>query len=164
MSWSRALGAVILALGISGCGFRPLYGGAGGTEVLEQLSQVRIETIEDRHGQILHNLLLDRINPEGRPDRPLYSLKIIANLNTTELGLRFTEIATRAQLTLQASFALTDNRTGKTLVNGVARSANSYNIPDSEYARVIAEKDATERAAREISDEIKSRLSLLFRN
>lgn len=162
MSLSRLLTVAVVVL-LASCGYRPMYGGSEGEVVVEQLSQIKINTIEDRHGQKLHNLLLDRINPRGRPDNPLYTLDVQTQISTTELGLRFTEIATRAQLTLQATYALIDNRTGETLVSGYSRSINSYNIPDSEYAKVTAEQDATDRAAREISDEIRSRLSLHFR-
>ena len=164
MLWSRTFGAIFLFLvGASGCGYQPLYGGSKGDEVVSELSQIKVATIEDRVGQKLHNYLLDRITPDGRPSSPKYLLTVRAQLTTTELGLLFTEIATRAQLTLQASFTLSDLGTGEVLANGFARSVNSYNIPDSEYAKVTAEKDATDRATREVSDDIKTRLALYFR-
>lgn len=160
---SRLLIAALLAGLVNGCGYRPLYGSDGGSAVVEELSRIKVVTIDNRIGQQLHNLLLDRLNPEGRPDVEAYRLDVRATVTTSELGLRFTEIATRAQLTLQSTFSLVDLETGKILVSGHARSINSYNIPDSEYAKVVAEQDAAERAVREVSDEIKTRLSLYFR-
>ena len=60
------------------------------------------------------------------------------------------------------SYFLTDNGSGEVLAEGGVRSVNNYNISDSEFARLAAEEDAKERAAREVSDEIKIRLSLYF--
>ena len=79
-----------------------------------------------------------------------------------EIGLKLTEEATRAKLTLIADYFLTRDTDGKILAEGNVRSVNNYNISDSEFARVASERDATERAAREVSDEIKTRLSLYF--
>ena len=153
-----------VAWGLVGCGFQPLYGGKAGEQVDARLSAIQIATIKDRLGQRIHNLLLDRLNSEGRPRSPLYTLNVVSSVSKSELGLRFTEVATRAKLTLIASYYLTDDRTGDVLSEGSVRSENSYNIPSSEYARVTSEADATERAAREVSDEIRARLGLFFRN
>jgi len=157
---------LILSLGVAavlaGCGFRPLYGGSENTAINSQLGAIQIATIEDRVGQKVHNLLLDRLNPRGRPQSPLYTLSLKAQISKEEIGLKITEVATRAKLTLSANYFLTDNQSGSILAEGSVRSVNSYNIPESEFARVTAENDATDRAAREISDEIKTRLGLLF--
>ena len=146
---------------LAGCGFRPLYGGSENAAINNQLSAIQIVAIEDRVGQKIHNLLLDRLNPRGRPQSPLYTLSLTAQISKAEFGVT-TEVATRAKLTLSANYFLTDNQSGAILTEGTVRSVNSYNIPDSEFARVAAENDATDRAAREISDEVKTRLSLLF--
>lgn len=162
MSLFRLL-LVLCAFGITaGCGFQPLYGGKENAAISAQLALIQISPIEDRLGQKLRNLLLDRINPRGRPKDPKYTLSVIAKVETLELGLRFTEVATRAKLTLSATFFLVDHESGSVISEGIVRSANSYNIPDSEFARVTSEKDATDRAARDVSDEIRTRLSLYF--
>ena len=147
---------------LAGCGFRPLYGGSENAAINSQLGAIRIAAIEDRVGQKIHNLLLDRLNPLGRPQSPLYTLSLTAQINKAEYGLKFTKVATRAKLTLSANYSLTDNQSGAILTEGTVRSVSSYNIPDSEFARVAAENDATDRAAREISGEVKTRLSFLF--
>jgi len=118
--------------------------------------------IEERIGQKVHNLLLDRLNPRGRPAAPRYTLSVRTGLSTSELGLQINEVATRAKLSLNASFVLTDDRSGRVLLKGNVRSINSYNIPNSQYAKVTAEADSANRAAREISNQIKSRLEIYF--
>ena len=162
MSFFRTILTLAVMAALAGCGFHPLYGGSENAAINSQLGAIQIVTIEDRLGQKIHNLLLDRLNPRGRPQSPLYTLSLTAQISKAEIGLKFTEVATRAKLSLSANYFLTDNQSGAILTEGTARSVNSYNIPDSEYARVAAENDATDRAAREISDEVRTRLSLLF--
>lgn len=162
MSSFRAVLIGLMFAGLAACGFQPLYGDKSGGRIDDRLADIRIQTIEDRVGQILHNLLLDRINPYGRPADPLYTLRVRAAVSKAEIGLKFTEVATRARLTLSASFQLIEDESGDVVASGQVRSVNSYNISDSEFARVASENDATERAAREVSEEIRTRLSLFF--
>ncbi len=162
MSFFRFICAGALLVALAACGFRPLYGGSENRVINQELAHISITSIEDREGQIVHNFLLDRLNPNGRRADTRYTLNVAVSHNTEEIGLKFTEEATRAKLTLIARYFLTSDTDGEVLAEGSVRSVNSYNISDSEFARVASERDATERAAREVSDEIKTRLSLYF--
>ena len=162
MSFFRPFWTYTLLIALAACGFSPLYGGAENSAINQELAYVNITSIEAREGQIIHNFLLDRLNPSGRRADSRYTLSVAVSRTTHEIGLKFTEEATRAKLTLIARYFLTRDTDGKILAEGSVRSVNSYNISDSEFARVASERDATERAAREVSDEIKTRLSLYF--
>lgn len=155
--------AALLILSASGCGFRPLYGKNSAGEVEVHLSQVKIAVIPDRVGQQVHNYLLDRINRKGRPSEPLYLLTVSLEMEKVELGIERDETATRAKLVLTASFQLQDIRTEEVLLKRFARSNNSYNIVDSAVATRSAELDAIDRAARDVSEEIRLMLALYFR-
>lgn len=155
---------VVLALVGAGCGFQPLYGTGGGRAVntQEQLAAVRILPLPDRVGQQMHNLLRDRLNPEGQPGRPDYLLEVRISESLEELGIRKDETATRANLTVVADFTLRDARTSQNLFKGRSRSINSYNILESQFATLFSESDARTRGLREISDEIRNRLAVYF--
>lgn len=160
----RFLGiAAVLAAGAGGCGFQPLYGQRSVGDVDDVLARVEIQTISDRVGQQVHNYLLDRLNRKGRPSEPAYLLEITLKTETVELGIERDETATRAKLVLTANFTLSDIETRDVLFKRSARSANSYNIVESALATRSAELDALDRAAREVSDEIRLLLSLYFR-
>ena len=148
----------------SGCGFRPLYGESdeGTTVASEELQTVRINPLPDRAGQKFHNLLRNRLNPKGQPQTPRYVLSIRLSETKEALAIREDETATRANLTMNASFSLTDASGGQALLRGLSSSTNSYNIVDSQFATYVAEEDARERALRELSDDIKLRLSAFF--
>ncbi len=179
MSWSRprpgipacagSFGArlgvmVLLALLGAGCGFKPLYGTASDdtSNASIRLASIRILPLPDRVGQKMHNLLRDRLNPQGQPLRPDYLLQVRISEVLEELGIRKDETATRANLTVIADFVLRDARTNVELIKGRSRAINSYNILESQFATLYSESDARDRGLREISDEIRDRLAVYF--
>lgn len=161
MSSPKLLAALLLLL-LAGCGFRPLYGEQSFGSVVPDLEQISVQSIRDRVGQKMHNMLLDRLNPHGEPDRPLYTLSVENQISREELGLEITEVATRAKLTLVSHYLLRRSDTKEILFSGSARSINSFNLIDSDYANLVAEEDATDRALRENSDAIRVRLGIFF--
>lgn len=168
MSWSRdrrgffaaASGAALLL--VSGCGFRPLYGTKSLGAVDSQLAQVKIGIIPDHVGQQLHNYLLDRVNRKGRPERPLYLLSVEVDIEKARQAFESNEAATRVKLVFTASFQLQEINTEKIILENWARSVTSYNIVTSAISTRSAELDAIDRAAREVSEEIRSLLALYF--
>lgn len=170
MSWSRGLAAGLVAVFLAACGFQPLYKkeSADVDGVTGYMSRVRIMTVRakepefDRLGQQMHNLLIQRLNPEGTPDDPLYRLECEMTVQRERTGVRITDEATRARLTVQVRFRLFPASSLNALYNGTEQSANSYNVVDSQFATLSAENDAALRAVREISDSIKLRLGIYF--
>ena len=147
---------------VSGCGFRPLYGAKSLGSVDSELARIKIGIIIDRAGQQLHNYLLDRLNRKGRPEKPLYLLSVNVKIETVRQAFEPDETATRAKLVFTAGFRLQDIATEDILLRNWARSVNSYNIVTSAIATRSAELDAIDRAAREVSEEIRSLLALYF--
>lgn len=163
MLWSKALALVLAGSLLYGCGFRPLYGNSeANADVTRSMAQVSVALIPDRVGQKLRNFLLDRINPAGEPTHPRYSLTVETSTSRTDLGIERDETATRAILILNAEYSLLDIATQKPVIRGSLQSTNSFNIVDSDFATLSAENDALERAAREVSDDLKTRLGLYF--
>ena len=169
MSYFKAIALGLAVLAIGGCGFQPLYQKQPASDaVIDDLAQVQIlnprDTIDhdDRLGQIVKNLLLDRLNPRGRPPTPFYTLEVKIRTTKTELGFKITDEATRAKLALNATYVLGEKKTKAILFRGTSRSVNSYNIVSSDFATLSAEKNAKDRAAREIADDIKLRLGIFF--
>jgi LPS-assembly lipoprotein len=158
-----------LAAALAACGFRPLYmSDAQDPGVTADLAKVRVLNVHtdfpeyDRLGQQMHDLLLQRLNPDGTPAKPLYRLETALSVLRERTGIQITEEATRARLTVSASFRLIDAGSNKTLYSGSEQSVNSYNIADSQFATLSAENDAGRRAVREISEAIRLRLGIFF--
>ena len=97
----------LAALGLlTGCGFKPIYGSAGESNISVELATIQVGLIKDRIGQQLRNLLLDRINPGGSPEKPSYRLSIQLSESKQELAIKKSEVSTRANLTFTAKFQL----------------------------------------------------------
>ncbi len=161
---SCLMGALFL---LGACGFRPLYGQAAGQAALADLSLIRIEPISDRLGQELHNNLLDLLSPQGRPQKPRYSLKIKLSQSKKTLAVQKSAFATRANLTISANFSLIAIGAGavlmpKALFSSKSSIISSYNVLDSDFATVIAERNARTQAVRELADNIRTRLAVYF--
>ena len=160
-----SLGVVVLVSGLAlnACGFRPLYGeSTEGASSFDNLETIQIAALPNRTGQQLHNLLRDRINPRGQPNRPEYILRISLSERTESLAIDEDETATRANLRLSANFTLTSIESDAVVFKGRSNSVNSYNIVDSQFATFVSERDARERALRELSEDIRLRLATYF--
>lgn len=157
-------GTFLLATGALGaCGFTPLYGtDAQGGSVSDELASVRIAPLAERTGQMLHNFLRDRINPYGQPVEPRYELRLALREVREETGIRRDETATRAVLTVLASFVLVDLSDQSAALTGQTRASSAYNILDNRYASSVSAEDALERALRSLSEELKLRLAAHF--
>jgi len=163
MWWSRLFGAALL-LATGACGFQPLYGTHGVDQpgAQAQLETVRIEPIADRTGQQLYNSLRDELNPRGKPSAPVYFLSVELDEEKDTLFIRRDETSSRANLTLKAKFSLRRADTGEPVLEGTSRSVSSYDILNDEFATVASEQDARYRSARELSDDIRTRLAIYF--
>lgn len=154
---------LLAALGsLGGCGFQPLYGKHFDSNVPEEFAAIKVVPIRDRIGQQLHNHLLSLLNPGGSPAKPRYKLETIISESITSLGVRKSAFATRANLTLRVNYQLASLPSGDQILDGSDSIIVSYNILDSNFATLMAEKDARARAVRELAQVIRTRLAANF--
>ncbi len=151
---------VLVAL-LSGCGFRPLYL-KGKQNPQPELAAVEIGPIADRKGQILRNLLLDQLTPKGQSAHPAYVLDASVEFSVRNLGIRRNDRATRALLGVTATYLLRRKRDGAHLSSGASHANSGYDILDSDFATLVAEKDALQHSLEAIAQDIKLRISFLF--
>lgn len=158
---SFAAGFVVIpAIGLSGCGFQPLYGNrSGGSGVADDIATIRVAQIADRTGQILRNALIDRMTPSGEPADPRYSLEVRLSIAKQELGIRKDETATRISIRFRSTFRLRDSASGAFVFSSRAAAVTSYNIVDSEYATIASERAARRRGLILVADSIVVRLA-----
>ena len=111
-------------------------------------------------GQVVRNHLLYRLTPLGEPVFAEYRFIVSLRVAKEALAIARDDSATRFNVSLQADYNLVHVRSGNSVLQGEARSVAAYNVVSSDYANVVTERDAELRAARELSDEIKTRLSV----
>ena len=148
-----------LAAVATACGFEPLHSSGGGA-VPSVLASVDIAPIPNRLGQVVRNHLLDLLTPLGEPTVPKYQFIVSLRVAKEPLAIARDESVTRFNLSLQADYHLVHIPSGNSALKGEARSIASYNLVSSDYANLVAERDAELRAAREVSDEMKVHLSV----
>ncbi len=160
---SRFLAVAAIIAVVGGCGFRPLYSETTAEkDVPEDLSSVTIAPIPDRVGQQLRNYLLDMLTPRGRPKKPIYTLKVSVDERITDLAIDNSGLATRANLRLDATYALVKDDIGETVVTGASLAVSSYNLVRAEFSTLTAQNDARSRAALHIARQIRARLGAFF--
>ena len=168
--------AIVLAIGglAAGC-FQPLYGdrvAAGGGDTATALSSVEITPIDTPKGtrlsrvgfevrnELMYSLTggAGGIAPTHRLDVRLSSsqLQVIVDINSSRPEIQ--------NYGIDASYTLIDLATGKPVVRGQTFSRVSYNIPGQQqrFAGERGLRDAENRAAKVISDNIRSRLASYF--
>lgn len=158
--------AALLALAVLGaCGFRPMYAtSSSGHSLDSSLGAIEIAPIPERIGQVVHNHLLDRINPYGAPAAPDYLLKVALEETTEGFGFRSDESITRESFTLEGDIQLVDAATGEVVLEDTLRSVHTYDIVQSDFANFSAREDARARTAEELSSQITIRLALYLKS
>lgn len=163
MSWFRsAPGLAVAAVLLSACGFRPLYSTGEEVSRSSELAAIRIEPIEDRLGQRIHNHLLDMLNPQGRPANPIYVLRVTLAETRSELGIQKTAFATRANLRVQAQYGLYLAKDGTRLLSGSTAVISGFDILDSEFATLVAADTARTNLARDVAEAIRVPVAVYF--
>lgn len=163
MSWSRAFTfCLLLSLPVlAGCGFRPLYGSNDG-KVVPEFSQVAIAQPDDRGEQLLRNRLLDILTPKGSPDRPRYLLNYQITDSVGSVFVTRAEEITRSNLSFTLYATLHDYESGNVVYSAYTISQASFNQTTNDYANLISERDARDRAMRDAAEQLRIRLANYF--
>ena len=161
MKRTAALFAVIAgALAISGCGFQPIYATREGDALIS--SQINLERIvaPENVAPYLEDAFNDRIvSVEGVT--PRYDLYVQAREKADRLAVQIDATVTRYNYRLLARYWVIDKQTGEK-VRGVARAITSYNIVNSQYSTLFAERAAVEKAARQLAEQIERDMLIRF--
>ena len=148
-----------LALLLGGCGLRPLYGGGGTGTVAQSLRSVAVAPIEGRAGWLVRTALEDRLQTrEG--ETPRWRLEVTLDDDITGFGIRSDDAVTRERRSLRARYRLVDAAKGTVVLDATAGSDAGIDVVSSEYATVAAEQSALERLAKELADQIVTRVAV----
>jgi LPS-assembly lipoprotein len=159
-----AVVALVAAMPVLGaCTVQPLYynpsSGGVPTGVTAELSSIAIKPVETRYAQEVRNHLIFLLNGgSGQPAVARYTLAL--NVTAVNQSAAVVQRAkenepTAGTVTLTAHYILTETETGKIVSDGRRQIASSYDKPRQEYAALRAERDAQNRAARELADLLK---------
>jgi LPS-assembly lipoprotein len=169
----RLVAVVVLGALTAGC-FHPLYAEHtdGTPDLREKLMGVEIPPVdkpngsrEARIGVEIRNALAFKLygNATGMP--PTH--RLVLRFATTRSSLMIdpnTALPTSENYGIDAQFNLVDIATNKSVMTGTTFSRVTYDMPGSyqRYSRSRAYRDAEDRAAQEIAENIGTRLASFF--
>ena len=150
--------ATCLSLVIAGC-LRPMYGGAGGQQLRQDLAAIKVEPIPDRIGYYLGSELRFALNGGGSEYEPKYRLLIsMTQKLQTPLIDTVSGRATSGTVIVDANYQLIAVSDSKPIARGVAFATVTYDRTSQRFANLRAQRDAEIRAARALAEQIRVRL------
>jgi LPS-assembly lipoprotein len=154
----------LMALGLSAC-FRPLNGPtASGALMPDVLAAIDVKPItvpagQERLTHFLRSELVFDLDGSGQPRPKRYTLQVgAAERVATPIVDTVTGRAQAATLIADATYTLTA-ADGRVITSGKATASASYDRFPQRFANVRAARDAEMRAAKLLSEQIKTRLA-----
>jgi len=154
---------LIISLTIISCGFKPLHKEETDNKVIIGLAAIKINHIGDRNTKKLSYSLEDILNPNNIVIKQKYTLQIRTDRKVVASAILKDSQATRTKITITANYILKDTTSNKIINQGHISNSNSFDISRSnEFTNYTSESYVTDIIIREISSELKTRLSNIF--
>ena len=167
----KKIGWLVLVLGLSACGFTPLYvektGGSfyydgkfDGT-IADEMSKIKVSPISERFGQELRNSLLDLLTPKGIPQEASYFLDVsVVDREVSQQAMRSDVTATNERIRYLVKYELRSKT--ETLVSGESIAFVSYDILANPFSTTMAQKKAESDAAKIVANDVALRIGAYF--
>ncbi len=153
---------LVLGLFVSACGFTPLYAPSNQSNgIIAGLGTITVQAAGDRVNRALRIALEDKLHANGLA-APQFVLVLTSQLIESDVAIRQDTEVTRSNLTLRTSFILNSIETDENLYEAKAYGIVAYNRVPSEFANIIAERDAEARVASQVAEEIQTKLAIYF--
>jgi LPS-assembly lipoprotein len=163
----KALGLLVVAGALGGC-FQPMYGQStlfgAGAKLRDELRQVEILEIDGRLGQEIRNdLIFELTGGQGNPVGAPYKLGItITSGSQTPLVDVQSGRATSETVVLDVVYRVYDSTNDRVVLTEKALARISIDRSAQRYAGVRAVREAQNRAAKFVAEQIRSRLASYF--
>ena len=158
----RVVAFVVLILPfLAACSFQPMYAERpNGAQLDDIMRQVSIASIPGRVGQRIRNELIFATTGGGYSDAPRYRLEIAIRESVQDVFVARTGESEGRAYRLIAAFKLIRVEDGTVLESGQSIGRAAYDNLDSTFADIRARRDAENRAARVVADDIRNRVSM----
>ena len=163
--FSGLFGMLALGLALSataGCTVRPLYAtshaapGEAPKGTAAALHTVAVAPVTTRDAQEVRNQLIFLFNGgKAQAATPAYTVNlavVTTSESSADIQVADDTEPTAAAIVMNATYSLTDSATGAVVANGRRMMSSSYDVPRQEFAVLRAQRDAENRAARELAE------------
>ena len=154
---------LLSTLPLSAC-FQPLYGPSLLGAENSQLASIEVADIPDRIGHFLHAELQFQLGGGKIPSAPLYRLEVKTR-SSTQIAIvnRNTDRADSASNLVYADYVLYA-KNGNIFNQGSVTAVASYDRSSQQFANVRASRNAEERTAKLLAEQIKIRVAAALAN
>jgi len=159
---AAVMAAALLLAVASGCTVRPLLATqpeTGGSEIAGNLSSVSVNPVRTRFAQEVRNELIFLLQGgSAQPAAPRYMLDLSVTrsvISAVDVQIAEENEPTAGTVTLTGTYRLTDASTGGVLAQGRRQVSSAFDRPLQEFAVLRAQRDAENRAARELAELIR---------
>src|SRR5271169_6100381 len=164
----RLAGVAMLAGMLAGC-FQPMYAdhsltGGNGPNLREAMRDVEIAKVDGRVGQEIRNDIIFELsggegNPTGAPYR--LNLQIATDSASAIIDLQ-TGLPDNETVSIDVAYKLQNVADDKIVLTDKATARVSIDRTQQRYARVRALRDAENRAAKLVAEQIRARVASYF--
>jgi LPS-assembly lipoprotein len=154
-----AFGLLAASLTLGGCiGFTPLYAAEG---VTPKLQAIEVAQPSGRLGFLMHDFLSDSL-ARDRDQPAVYRLTFVNSEVRSPQGITISNVASRYEVDLNTSYALTEIATGKVITRGLVAVNVTYDVQAQPYAALSEAQDGERRAAEQAADRLRLELATFF--
>ncbi len=159
-----AVSGISAVLLLSACTVEPLNAsrtdsslatGNVSTSTRDVLASITVNDVKTRTGQQVRNALLFALNGGREPAGGQYRVNLTVTTVNQKLAVeQNTNEPTAAQVRVFAGYALVDKESGATVSSGKRNALASYDRTPQSFANERAERDAENRAAKQVAEQI----------
>jgi len=156
----------LTALSLTACGFTPVHAPTAASGASAPFNNVKVELAnltrvsQKEGGYYLQQHLQDRLDIGDSQ----YVLKIEPKTGRRPYGLTSNDVASRFDMTMKTEYQLVDGKSGDVLTKGTVNAITTFGSSRDPYARISAEKNATEQVSRDAADRIIARLAAYYKS
>lgn len=137
-----------------------MYAGGGSGAVARDVRSVLVSPIEGKAGYLVHSALADRM---GTGNDARFRLDVRLDERLQGEVVRQDRSVSRERRSMRARYQLVDLASGAILLDATADADAGIDIVSSEYAVISAEQTAQENLAKDIADQIVTRVAARLR-
>ncbi len=157
--------ASVTALSLSACTVEPLYGSRPDSQLVKGnydsstaqiLASTDVDPVNDRTSQQVRNRLLFAMNGGELQPGGKYRISLSVSETTQTLSVQTSSLApTSAQVRVLAKYSLIEKSSGSVVASGERRALAAYDRTPQSFANQRAQRDAQNRAAREVAEQLR---------
>lgn len=129
--------------------------------MVADLAAIAVYVPGDELNRSLRISLEDMLHADGSVAAK-YRIDITTNISVRDVAVQQDTSVTRKNLVVTTYYVLADLENGEPLLRSETTAIAAYNRVNSEFANIIAERDAKERAAIQSAEQIRTALAVFF--